>query len=270
VLIVLSPAKSLDYESPLATRKHSQPAMLDRAEELVKIMAAKSPAEIGALMGISSGLAELNFERFADWERPFTPRNARPAVLAFRGDVYLGLDAPGTFSERDYTHAQKTLRILSGLYGVLRPLDLIRPYRLEMGSRLATPEGRDLYDFWGSAITEAIDAAVEASPGSRTLVNLASNEYIKSVKPELLGAPVVSPSFLDEKDGSYTVIGFFAKRARGAMAGWAIQNRVMSAAGLRGFDRLGYRYAAERSSRLHPVFVRTEQAKQQHWRDRQV
>ena len=255
---MLSPAKSLDYEGPLATKKYSEPDMLDRAEQLVKIMATKTPAEIAALMSISPGLAETNFERFQDWERPFTRDRARPAVLAFRGDVYLGLNAPGTFNERDYTHAQKTLRILSGLYGVLRPLDLMLPYRLEMGTRLATPDGRDLYDFWGSSITEAVGRAIEASPGSKTLVNLASNEYFKAVRPKLLDAPVMTPSFLDEKNGTYKMISFFAKKARGAMAGWIVQNRVRSVAGLQGFDRLGYRFDPDRSTRTHPVFVRSQ------------
>jgi cytoplasmic iron level regulating protein YaaA (DUF328/UPF0246 family) len=258
VLTVLSPAKSLDYESPLPTRKHSQPEMLDQAEQLVKIMATKTPGELARLMSISAGLAETNFERFQDWERPFTTRSARPALLAFKGDVYLGLDAGATFSERDYTDAQKTLRILSGLYGVLRPLDLMLPYRLEMGTRLATPEGRDLYDFWGTSITEAVDLAIEASPGARALVNLASNEYFKSVRPERLAVPVVTPSFLDERNGSYKVISFFAKKARGAMAGWIIQNRVRPVAALQGFDRLGYRFDPDRSTRLRPVFCRPE------------
>ena len=147
MLIVVSPAKSLDFESPLPTKKYSEPDMLDRSAELVKVMATKSPNAIGEMMGISSTLAETNFERFQDWERPFTPENSRPALLAFKGDVYIGMDAAGTFTERDYTHAQKTLRILSGLYGVLRPLDLIQRYRLEMGSKLKTSAGRDLYAF---------------------------------------------------------------------------------------------------------------------------
>ena len=149
MLIVISPAKSLDYESPLATKKFSEPAMLDRSAELVSVMAEKSPNEISSLMSVSEKLGELNFQRFQDWERPFTTENSRPALLAFDGDVYTGMDAPNVFSERDFTHAQKTLRILSGLYGVLRPLDLMQPYRLEMGTRLATDHGSNLYDFWG-------------------------------------------------------------------------------------------------------------------------
>ena len=259
MLIVVSPAKSLDYESPLATRKHSEPAMLDQAAELVELMATKSPAELSSMMGISESLAITNFERFQEWERPFTPENARPALLAFHGDVYQGMDAPGRFTERDYTHAQKTLRILSGLYGVLRPLDLMQPYRLEMGSKLANPAGRDLYAYWGSTITCALNEAIEASPGAKALVNLASNEYFNSVRTDELAYPVVTPTFLDRKDDEYRVVAFFAKRARGAMAGWIIRNRVKSIKGLSGFDELGYLHAPERSTPHTPVFLRDHQ-----------
>lgn len=258
MLIVVSPAKSLDYESPLATKKHSEPELLDRSAELVGIMAGKSPRELSAMMGISVSLAETNFDRFQDWERPFTPDNARPAVLAFQGDVYLGMDAANTFTERDFTHAQKTLRILSGLYGVLRPLDLMQPYRLEMGSRVKTPAGKDLYSFWGSTITDLVNEAIEESPGTKALVNLASIEYFGSVKPGLVEAPIVTPAFLDQKGDDYKVISFFAKRARGSMAGWIIRNRVKSIKGLRDFDGLGYYYDPDRSTGDRPVFLRDE------------
>lgn len=257
MLTVLSPAKSLDFDRPLATRRHTQPAHLDRAAELVGIMAAKTPAEIAGLMHLSPALAELNFERFQDWEPPFTPANARAAILAFNGDVYLGMDASNRFDERDFTHAQKTLRILSGLYGVLRPLDLIQPYRLEMGSRVANPAGRDLYAFWGGEITRRLADDVAASPGPKVLVNLASNEYFSSVRPRELGVPVITPSFLDaDGQGNHRVVAFFAKRARGAMAGWMIEERVKSAKALQGFDRLGYRFDPARSTPTAPVFVR--------------
>ena len=256
VLIVLSPAKSLDYESPLTTKKRSEPLLLDRASELVDIMRTKSPADLRQLMGISQELAELNFERFNDWEVPFTPESTRPAILAFRGDVYLGMDAPATFGERDYTHAQKTIRILSGLYGVLRPLDLMAPYRLEMGTKLANPAGRDLYAYWGDTITDLLRDDIAASPGPKALVNLASIEYFSSVRPERLDAPVITPSFLDEKNGEYRTVACFAKRARGAMAGWIIRNRITTMKGLAGFDGLGYRFDADRSSRNELVFTR--------------
>ena len=203
-------------------------------------------------------LGETTFERFQDWEQPFTPANSRPALLAFRGDVYVGMNAPNSFSQRDYTHAQKTLRILSGLYGVLRPLDLMQAYRLEIGSKVTNPAGKDLYAFWGSTITEALNVAIDDSPGTKTLVNLASNEYYASVCPELLTSPVITPAFLDQKADDYKVISFFAKRARGAMAGWMIRNRIKSVKGLQAFDGLGYRHEPERSSPNRPVFIRDE------------
>ena len=260
MLIVVSPAKSLDYSSKLPTRKHSQPRMLDGAEPLVEEMRRKSPDEIAALMDISAGLAELNFERFADWEAPFTPQDARPALLAFNGDVYQGMDAAATFTERDYTHAQKVLRILSGLYGVLRPLDLMQPYRLEMGSRLATDRGRDLYDYWGERITDVLNADLAESPGPAVVVNLASNEYFRSVDMSRLEGRLVTPAFLDGRDGrdgkQPKMISFFAKRARGSMAGWIIRNRVKSVRGLRDFDGMGYGFDAQRSATDNPVFVR--------------
>lgn len=265
VLIVVSPAKSLDYESPLTTTKWSEPDLLDQAAELVEIMAAKSPAELAKMMGISESLAVTNFERFQDWERPFTPDNARPALLAFSGDVYQGMDAPGSFSARDFTQAQKTLRILSGLYGVLRPLDLMQPYRLEMGSKLANPAGRDLYAFWGSTITDTLNQAITDSPGAKALINLASNEYFNSVRLDELDHPVVSPTFLDRpasrqggapRPDDYRVVAFHAKRARGAMAGWIIRNRVSSIKALADFDGLGYLYDEARSTRHQPVFLR--------------
>ena len=259
MLIVVSPAKSLDYESPLPTRKHSEPRMLDQAAELVDIMAGKTPAQIAKMMSISEGLAELNFERFQDWEAPFTPDNARPALLAFNGDVYLGMDAANTFSERDYTHAQKVLRILSGLYGVLRPLDLMQPYRLEMGSSLTNPKGKDLYSFWGPDITDRINADLAESPGAKVLVNLASNEYFGSVQPDRLDGKLITPTFLDSKNGGpYKVVSFFAKRARGAMAGWIIRERVKSAKGLLAFSEMGYRHDPERSTPDTPVFIRED------------
>jgi cytoplasmic iron level regulating protein YaaA (DUF328/UPF0246 family) len=257
VLIVVSPAKALDFESKLATRKFSEPMMLDRSRELASIMATKTPDDLSALMSISPALAELNFERFQDWQPPFTPANARPAVLAFNGDTYIGLDAPRSFTERDYTHAQKVLRILSGLHGVLRPLDLIQPYRLEMGSKVEHPEGRDLYSFWGDRVTDALNADLDASPGARVLVNLASNEYFGAVQPERVEARIITPKFLDASgNDDYKIVSFFAKRARGAMAGWIIRERIKSARALVEFDGAGYRYDPVRSSNDEPVFVR--------------
>ncbi|MGI9594636.1 MAG: peroxide stress protein YaaA [Acidimicrobiales bacterium] len=260
MLIVLSPAKSLDYESPLATQKVSQPTMLDHSEELVGVMVGKSPNTLSKMMGISPQLAELNFERFQNWERPFTTETARQALLAFDGDVYMGLDAK-SFNQRDFTHAQKTLRILSGLYGLLRPLDLIMPYRLEMGSKLKTKRGKDLYGFWGEHITNELNAAMAASPGEDVLVNLASNEYFKSVRTDVLEAPVVTPAFLDAKGtGDFKTISFFAKKARGSMAAWIIKDRVKKVAEFEDFGGMGYSFDPTRSTESRPVFTRRNPA----------
>ncbi|MEZ5166512.1 MAG: peroxide stress protein YaaA [Acidimicrobiales bacterium] len=252
----MPPAKRGVVRAGGPTKKHSEPRMLDRSRELVDVMAKKSPADLSKMMGISEALGELNHERFQDWHTPFTPATARPAVLAFNGDVYLGMDAR-TFTERDFTHAQKTLRILSGLYGVLRPLDLMQPYRLEMGSTVTTARGKDLYAFWGDEITDVLNADLAASPGSDALVNLASNEYFGAVRPDRVEGRLVSPVFLDAKNGADPkIISFFAKRARGSMAGWIIRNRISSPRALREFDVDGYRYDAERSRSDRPVFVR--------------
>jgi cytoplasmic iron level regulating protein YaaA (DUF328/UPF0246 family) len=230
--------------------------MLDQAAELVGVMSTKSPRSLTKMMGISEGLAELNHERFQNWERPFPPDAARASVLAFNGDVYMGLDAK-SFNQRDFGHAQKVLRILSGLYGVLRPLDLMMPYRLEMGSKLRTKKGKDLYAFWGSSITEALNADMAGSPGDEALINLASVEYFKSVRPDELDGPLVTPGFLDAKgDGDYRTVAFFAKRARGAMAAWIIKNRVTSVDDLVGFDGLGYQYSPLHCGDNRPVFTR--------------
>ncbi len=256
MLTLLSPAKTLDYESKLPTKKHSQPRLLAEAEKLVDVMVTKSPDDLRALMGISHDLAELNAERFHDWQPPFTPDNARPAVLAFKGDVYLGMDPAQRFGERDFTHAQKTIRILSGLYGVLRPLDLMQPYRLEMGSKVENPGGKDLYAFWRDTITDQLKADLAASPGPAVIVNLASKEYFSAVDPTRIEGRIITPKFLEPSYVDYKMIGFFAKRARGAMAQWIIKNRVKSARALTAFDSLGYRYDPERSSTETPVFLR--------------
>ena len=258
MLIVVSPAKALDFESPLVTKKHSQPAMLERSKELVDVLSAKTPQDLQSLMSISDSLAELNFDRYQDWSTPFTTDNSRPAILSFSGDTYIGLNAGATFSERDFTHAQKTLRILSGLYGVLRPLDLIQAYRLEMGSKLRTNSSNDLYGFWGTEISEKLNSDLMESPGEPVLINLASNEYFKSVNPDEVNGPLVTPTFLDKKKGGdYKMVSFYAKRARGSMASWIIRNRVKAANELQSFDEEGYRYDRDRSDALKPVFLRS-------------
>ncbi len=261
MLIVVSPAKALDFESPVPTRKFSEPELLDRSKQLAELMAGKSPDELAAMMSISPTLALLNFERFQDWSPPFTRDNARPAVLAFNGDTYIGLDAPRSFGERDFTHAQKVLRILSGLHGVLRPLDLIQPYRLDMGSKLMHRGGDDLYSFWGGVVTDLLNRDLAASPGSQVLVNLASNEYFGAVQRERVDGRIITPRFLDARgDGDFAMISFFAKRARGAMAGWIIRERVRSARALIDFAGQGYRYAPDRSTPDEPVFLRRTDA----------
>jgi uncharacterized protein len=257
VLIVVSPAKSLDYESPLATKKFTEPVHLDRSAELIEVMRTKSPEQIAKLMDISPALAQLNFDRYHDWDPTFTAKNSRAALLAFNGDVYDGMDARNSFSERDFTQAQKTLRILSGLYGVLRPLDLMMPYRLEMGTKLTTEKGKDLYGFWGDTITDSIREALAESPGDGVLVNLASTEYFGSVKPSKLDAPVIAPAFYDaDKSGNPKIISFFAKRARGVMSAWIIRERITSRKALVNFDGMGYRYDKTQSTDLRPVFTR--------------
>ncbi len=261
MLILLSPAKSLDYESKPATKKHSEPRLLDRSAELVDILAPMGPRDLRDLMDISSDLAEENAARFQDWERPFTTKNSRAAVLAFNGDVYRGLDAPASFGERDYTHAQKTIRILSGLYGVLRPLDLMQPYRLEMGTKLKNPAGRDLYAYWGNQITDVLNEDLAASPGAFAVVNLASNEYFGAVRPDRLDGTLVSPVFLDAKsDEDPKIKAFFAKQARGAMAGWMVRERVTTMKGLKDFTGMGYSFDKDRSTRSSPTFTRIADA----------
>lgn len=257
MLVLLSPAKSLDYESKLPTRKHTEPRLLEHSLELVELMRKKSVPEIAELMNISAELADLNARRYAEFETPFTPGNARPAVLAFNGDVYQGMNVRATFTERDFTEAQKTVRILSGLYGVLRPLDLMQPYRLEMGTKLTTAKGDMLYDYWDTQIAETLNRDLANSPGPDLVINLASGEYFRSVDRKVLKAPVISPRFLDQApNGDYRIISFPAKRARGAMAGWMVRNRVRSARALRQFDLDGYRYDPTQSTPTEPTFVR--------------
>lgn len=261
VLVVLSPAKALDYESPLPTKRSSEPRLLDDAGELVSILVDKTPSDLSKLMSISNDLAELNFERFQSWEAPFAAPEARPAVLAFNGDVYQGMAAT-EFTGKDFTRAQKTVRILSGLYGVLRPLDLMLPYRLEMGTKLRTERGRSLYDFWGTTIAETLNGDMKKSPGQPVLINLASNEYFKSVAQSALDSPIVAPAFLDAKGstGEYKTISFFAKKARGAMASWIVRNQAETLDDLADFDGLGYRFSPGHSTDQRPVFTRRNPA----------
>lgn len=256
MLMVISPAKTLDFESPLATKRYTQPALLEESQKLIAVARRLSPADIGSLMHISDKLAVLNAERFNDWQPDFTPDNARQAILAFKGDVYTGLQAE-TFSEAAFDFAQQHLRMLSGLYGLLRPLDLMQAYRLEMGIKLANPAGKDLYSFWGDKLTHALNAAL-AEQGDSVLINLASDEYFKAVKPKLLKGEIVKPVFLDEKNGKFKVISFYAKKARGLMSRYIIENELTQPEQLKTFDVDGYAFDADASKGNELVFKRPE------------
>ena len=245
MLIVLSPAKSLDYESPIRLKDATLPDMLDDAERLVGRMRTYGPSQLAALMSISDPLAALNVARFAQWHRPFDAGNARQAVLAFDGDVYGGLDAR-TLKPAALRWAQSRVRILSGLYGVLRPLDLMQPYRLEMGTRFDTGRGPSLYAFWGARVAHALEAALDGHR-HRVLVNLASEEYFKAVDRAALSVPVVQPVFQEWKSGQWKVISFSAKRARGLMARHAIEHRIEDPRKLQAFDAEGYAFDAAAS-----------------------
>ncbi len=257
MLTVVSPAKSLDFKSRVRTRKFSQPRFLEDAARLVEHMKTLDPDDLSELMDINPELAELNWQRYASWETPFSLRNARQAVFAFRGDVYLGLQAE-RFGTAELNFAQKHLRILSGLYGLLRPLDLIQPYRLEMGRQVAVDGHSGLYDFWGSRLAESLNEDLAAQPQKRKLlVNLASSEYFESVDERALEADVITPVFKDQTArGDYRVLSFLAKRARGEMAAWIIRNRVNAAHALKKFDENGYRYSAGESTADRLVFLR--------------
>ncbi|WP_322406271.1 peroxide stress protein YaaA [Idiomarina sp. PL1-037] len=257
MLAVVSPAKNLDYESDLPELNATQSRLLDNAEELVEVCRQLSPQQLGSLMKISDKLAGLNAARFQEWQRPFNEDNARPAMFAFNGDVYTGLDAASLNSEAIDT-AQKQLRILSGLYGVLRPLDLMQPYRLEMGTKLDNPKGKNLYEYWGDTITQTLNDDL-AELGSSTLVNLASNEYFSAVKPKELNADVITPVFKDEKNGQYKVISFYAKKARGLMARFILNQKPKSVSDLKEFDANGYSFNEAMSSDKQLVFCRAEQ-----------
>jgi cytoplasmic iron level regulating protein YaaA (DUF328/UPF0246 family) len=252
MIIVLSPSKSMDME-PSGQSDSTEPLFLDRSEVLVRKLRGFSVNKLKDFMEISEKLAELNRRRFAEWHTPFTTDNARQALLAFTGDVYDGLDA-ASLKKSDFRFAQKHLRILSGLYGLLRPLDLIQPYRLEMGRPLKTQHAGNLYEFWSDVITEALNAEQ-----GDLLVNLASQEYARAIDRNKLARDVVSPVFKDEKNGRYRIISFYAKRARGAMARYLIENRVSDREGILGFDREGYRYNAALSQPSAPAFTRPAQ-----------
>ena len=254
MLIVLSPAKTLDFETPASITKATSPALLKETAELIAILKQQSPKQLGQLMGISEKLSELNHQRYQDFEIPLPKKGTKQAAFAFQGDVYQGLLA-SEMTEKQLLYAQDHLRILSGLYGALRPLDRMLPYRLEMGTSLKNKAGKDLYAFWGDKITDSVSKQIAATK-SKFLLNLASNEYFRSVKAKQLSCPVVSPAFKEFKNGKYKIISFFAKKARGTMASWVIRNRVKSIAKLANFNEDGYQFDEESSTEDVPVFLR--------------
>lgn len=254
MLLVISPAKTLDYETPAKTKTFTLPDYLEDSQELIERARLWSALDIAELMEVSMKLAELNFDRFEAWHTPFTPDNAKQAVLAFKGDVYTGLEAE-SFSAADFKFAQQHLRILSGLYGLLRPLDLMQPYRLEMGRKVDTGRGKNLYEFWGSEITEGLNKQLQKLK-SPYLINLASNEYFKAVKPKLLDGEIITPEFKDWKNGQYKMMGVYAKKARGQLSRFVIQNQLTDPEAIKDFNVDGYAFNEEMSSANKWVFTR--------------
>ena len=256
MISLLSPAKSLDYESPCLTERSTQPRLKSDIATLIEQLKSLSFEEVGSLMNISDKLALLNHERFQSFASSFSKKNSRQAILAFTGDVYQGMNL-SDWSAGDFTTAQENIRILSGLYGVLRPLDLMQPYRLEMGTSLVNARGKNLYQFWGDRITGLLNKDLEKS-NSNVVVNLASNEYFSAVTPSGLNGQVISPVFKDEKKGKDKIISFYAKKARGMMADYIVKNKLKESEDLREFSTGGYAYDAESSTVDKPVFLRSE------------
>ena len=250
--IIISPAKSLDFESKLPTNKHTQPIFTEQAEKLSTVLKKKSAKQLSKLMSISDNLAQLNYERNQQWCLPFTPENARQAIYAFTGAVFQGIDM-NTLPTNKLNQLQDKLRIISGQYGLLKPLDLIQPYRLEMGTRLKIGRKNNLYQYWDNTITEALnDELKENEP----VINLASTEYFKAIKPKVLKSPIVTPVFKDLKNGQYKTIMTYAKLARGYMVRYIIDNNINSVEELKGFDTEGYAFDSNMSSENELVFTR--------------
>ena len=257
MLVLVSPAKTLDYENEAATTEFTLPKLTHHSELLIQECRKMTPKDIASLMKVSDKIAGLNAARFESWSSVFTTDNAKQAVYAFRGDVYTGLDAD-SLSTESLGRAQAQLRILSGLYGLLKPLDLMQPYRLEMGTRLKNEKGVNLYQFWGDLITDEVNVAL-SEQGDDIVVNLASNEYFKAIKPKLIKGSLITPIFKDCKKGQYKVISFFAKRARGMMVRYILDNDIKTFSGLTKFDVAGYDYCEAESTVAAPVFKREEQ-----------
>jgi len=256
MLIVVSPAKKLDYDTPAKTKKTTMPDFLDDSQILIDRLRDFSAIDIAELMHVSMKIAELNFDRYEGWTSSLTTDNAKQAIFAFKGDVYGGLDAD-SFSAADISFAQKHFRMLSGLYGLLRPLDLMYPYRLEMGTKLDNQRGKNLYEFWGNTITDAINKQLKASK-SEALINLASNEYFKSVKTKEVKGEIITPAFKEYKNGEYKMIGIYAKRARGLLSRYIIQNQLSNPEDIKNFDEEGYKFNKKLSKGNNLVFTRRQ------------
>lgn len=256
MLIVVSPAKTLDYQTAPKTKVTTQPDYLADSQQLINRLRRFSSLDIAELMKVSMKIAELNVDRYAAWKTPFTEKNAKQAVLAFKGDVYTGLDAE-SFSSKDFKFAQGHLRILSGLYGLLRPLDLMQAYRLEMGSKLENDRGKNLYEFWGSRITDGLNTQLKKIK-SEYLINLASNEYFKSVKTKELQAEIITPAFKEYKNGDYKMIGIYAKKARGMLSRYIIQHQLTGPQDIKSFNADGYQFNKRFSKGNNWVFTRKQ------------
>ncbi|MGB0636082.1 MAG: peroxide stress protein YaaA [Gammaproteobacteria bacterium] len=256
MLIVISPAKKLDYQSNSPQQAYTEPAYLEKSANLIKVMKNKTPAEIQSLMGISENLANLNHSRYLNWNKKNTKRNSKPAIYAFMGDVYTGLDAK-SLTNHQIRFAQDHLRILSGLYGVLKPLDLIQPHRLEMGTKIKTESGETLYDFWGHAPTSDLNQQAKVLK-TKHIVNLASNEYFKVINKTALTLEVLTPVFKDKKQDTYKVISFYAKKARGLMTKYIIENEITDPKGIKEFSLAGYKYQSKLSAKNEYVFTREQ------------
>lgn len=259
MFFVLSPAKNLNEKDPAPTKHFTQPELLNQAEELMKEVKTLAPQEIAELMHVSDKIALLNAERNAAWHTPFTPENAKQAVFMFNGDVYEGIDAP-SLAPKEIDYLQNHVRLLSGLYGLLRPLDLMQPYRLEMGTPFANSRGKNLYEFWSDRITDLLNQTLKQAD-TDILINLASQEYFKAVSTRKLNARVITPVFKDEKNGQYKVISFYAKRARGLMVRYAAEHGITEPEGLKNFDYEGYAFNPAASNENEWVFLRNEQSK---------
>ncbi|SFP39757.1 hypothetical protein SAMN05216419_100228 [Nitrosomonas cryotolerans] len=256
MIIVISPAKTLDFETPPAIKEHTLPVFLDCSSELIQQLRRLEPDELGRLMSISSKLATLNSNRYHEWSLPFNMDNAKQSIFAFKGDVYTGLEA-ASLNTVDIKFAQEHLRILSGLYGVLRPLDLIQAYRLEMGTSFKNNRGSNLYEFWGHRITESLNQNLK-NEQNPTVINLASNEYFKSIKTDQLNARIITPIFKDNKNGTYKIISFFAKKARGLMSRYIIQHQLTDPEDIKAFDYSGYHFNKHTSTDNEWIFTRED------------